>query len=303
MAAQLLLELPDELLVQILAFLPARALLKFAQTSRFAHALANSNLHILELGIRPIRAKRLIRTFGRPGYIPARNQASALVDASALLPNESSNRSSVSPVDPGPHEPCDNDIDHDKIWVRIPDAHTYEYSTLHKFNTALVCSILLRHGNMLQTVDLSLWALTLPIANAIADLPALRNLSISIEDDIYARAVPRSLIALERFEQCAAWNQLVKNAVWKNRLRILQIKTADVTTPQLARLLKGNYRCQELCLSGCDSVGQELWAFLSSEWRGVAALRTLVVVECGGILDETTVEMIGKLSQLQVCIG
>ncbi|KAF2867216.1 hypothetical protein BDV95DRAFT_503111 [Massariosphaeria phaeospora] len=53
--ARSLLNMPPELLVQILAFLPVQALLKFSQTSQYSHSLAKSSLHTLALGIHTTR--------------------------------------------------------------------------------------------------------------------------------------------------------------------------------------------------------------------------------------------------------
>lgn len=246
------LELPPELLNLILASLPVRSLLKFSETSRYTRVLANSNLHILQLGIEPIRAL---------------------------------NRNKYSD---------------DEIYMRIPHARTYDYTTLLKFHNALVHSILVRHADTLRTVNLSLWTISTPIAKGLSALYALQNLSIRIEDDMYARAVPRPYIALERREQHKAWNLLGQTAVWKDRLRTLKIENADLNISQLAALLQYNRRCQEMWLGGCRYIGKDLWQFLGCEWDGRLALRSLHVAECGRSLVEEDLAAISGLRSLQV---
>ncbi|KAH7402446.1 hypothetical protein BKA66DRAFT_544597, partial [Pyrenochaeta sp. MPI-SDFR-AT-0127] len=294
-----LLGLPHELLVQILASLPVRVLLKFAQTSRLAQSLANSNLHTLKLGIHPIRSVSLTHTKETTEYTPPQYRASALVEQPSALPPREFYRDFSHFSGGRSQERCGNGTNNDKIWVRILDVRTYEYSILFKFNTALVRSIILRHRNMLQTVDLSLWTLTVPIAEVIARLTALRSLSIMLEDNLYARAVPQSYMASEHQEQRRAWKQLVQNAVWRDELHTLHVESANITTSQLSKLLQGNHRCREIQLRRCRYVGNELWMFLSKEWQGSAALRTLIVADCGGVMNVATMNMIRRLNGLQ----
>ncbi|KAF1942154.1 hypothetical protein EJ02DRAFT_346160 [Clathrospora elynae] len=245
-----LLSLPSELLSQILARLPMRSLLKFAETSRRAHFLANANLHTLSLGIHTL--------------------------------------SGSSEVSKHPYD----------VWLRIPDAHTYDYMTLLSFQSALLRSILLRHDSVLQTVTLSIWTLTTKTAEAIARLIALRSLSIRIEGGAYGLNVPRSHMAIERVEQRKAWSLLSSKAVWRSRLYTLRLENADLNTEQLVDMLRETRCCAELWLSWCRFVGKELWKFLG-EWRGNRALRVLGLAECGGVLSEATLGVIGGLGGLQ----
>lgn len=187
--------------------------------------------------------------------------------------------------------------------VRIPDAQTYDYTTLLTFHNALFKSILMRHAATLRTVNLSIWTLTRSIAETIANLGALRHLSIKVEDDRYARAVPRSQIAAERLEQSKAWDLLGQTALWQERLQSLKITTADLTISQFAGLLSNSRRCREVSLSGCRFIGRELWQFLGQDWDGRGALQTLHVAECSGCLDEKALSAISGISGLQVCLS
>ncbi|KAH9868418.1 hypothetical protein J1614_007490 [Plenodomus biglobosus] len=249
--ARSLLDLPPELLYQILSLLPVRSLLKFSQTSRLSRTLANSSLHTLSLAIRPVRSRAAANN-------------------------------------------CEQ-----KHCVRVPNANVYDYGMLLTFHNALLTSVVTRYADAMQALDLSIWTLTVPIANAVSNLFALRSLSIRVEDDLYARAVPRSSIALEKEEQDKAWDLLGQNAVWKHRLQRLKIQNADLTTEQLARLLERSRCCKELWLSGCKCISKDVWVFLGNEWEGRTTLHRLHVAECGWPLDEESLEAISGLTGLQ----
>ena len=199
-----LLDLPTEIISQILAPLPTSSLLRFSETSHHARTLANANLHTLSLGIAP-------PTLSRPKLLN--------IDQTSEPASTTSN-STKSPY---------------SIWLQIPKAQTYEYRTLFNFQSALVTSILKRHGTMLQHLEISVWALTLPMAKAIKGLRALRTFSLRIESGVrYVRGVSRSRIAVEREEQGKAWEVLTESAPeWSGRLTTLRLENCDVRAEQL----------------------------------------------------------------------
>jgi hypothetical protein len=255
-----LLDLPTEILNQILTPLPTSSLLRFSETSHHARCLANANLHTLSLGVAPLSSP-LLTDF----------------DQSTTLSN--------------PYA----------IWLHIPRAASYEYWTLLNFQSALVTSILKRHGTMLQHLEISVWALTQPMAEAIADLRALRTLSLRIESGIgFVRGSPRSRIAVEREEQSKAWELLTKSApVWRQRLTALRLENCDLETEQLAVLMKGSWASMALGLIRCRYVVTGLWNFLAG-WEGRGKLRALDVAYCGGTLGEEARGAIEMLGGLQV---
>jgi len=187
-----------------------------------------------------------------------------------------------------------------KHCVRILNAHTYDYKVLFMFHNALLTSVVTRHADGLHTLDLSIWTLTMPIARAISRLLALRDLSIRVEDDLYARAVPRSHIAVERREQDSAWNLLGQKAAWRARLQRLKIQNADLNSKQLTKLLEHSRCCEELWLSGCKFIGNDIWDFLGYEWVGRIRLQSLHIAESCWSLDESSLKAIGGLTDLQV---
>jgi hypothetical protein len=187
------------------------------------------------------------------------------------------------------------------IWLRIPNATTYSYLTLLNLQSALVSSILTRHDSVLQHLELSVWCLTVPIAEAIANLGALRSLSIRIESGICAR---RSCKSLEREEQYRAWTLLSSEKCdLRYRLTALRVEDADLGTEQLAGILGESRGFKELWLNRCRFVGKEFWGWLGGEWKGRDGLRILDVSDCGGVLGEEAADAVGRLRGLQASLS
>jgi hypothetical protein len=259
-----LLDLPTEILNQILTPLPTRSLLRFSETSHHARSLANANLHTLSLAIAPL--------------------------PSPLFKDLDQSITTTSTTTPY------------AICLRIPKAASHEHATLLAFQSALVGSILQRHGTMLQHLELSVWALTLPMAEAVAGLRALRTFSLRIESQVrYVRGVPRSRMGVEREEQGKAWEVLVKSArVWSQRLTKLNLENCDLDAGQLAMVLKESRECKELGLNRCRHLGREMWTSLG-EWEGRGKLGVLSVADCGGMLGKEARGAVDRLHGLQVC--
>lgn len=187
-----------------------------------------------------------------------------------------------------------------KHCVRISNAHTYHYNLLFKFHNALLTSVITRHAYSLHTLDISIWTLTTPIAQAISGLVALRDVSIRLEDDLYVRAVPRTRVAMERKEQNNAWNLIGQNAVWRARLQSLKIQNADMSSKQLAELLKRSHSCKKLWLIGCKFIEKDIWDFLGYEWIGRSSLQNLHIAGCCWPLEQHGLKAISELVGLQV---
>ncbi|KAF2109236.1 hypothetical protein BDV96DRAFT_652090 [Lophiotrema nucula] len=295
-----LLNLPPELLVNILSFLPIPALLKFSETCHCSHGLANSSLHTLSLGIHPTRVSGIISRLAATQYASPK-----LIGSAFSLPNQSSN--SILYDRAGTYDKRRNfstsellsSNDPYKVSVLIPDSQVFEYVTLLSFHTALTKSILLRHGGTLRNLDLSLWTLTKPIAKALSNLTAVRALSIRIEEFPHVRAVPRSRIARQRVHEREAWDVLTSQAIWAPRVTALRLEGGELDTAQLTTLLSKSRWCRELWVCKCPGVGKEVWSFLANEWEGRTALKILGVMKCGSQLDEAVLEMIGELKGLQ----
>jgi hypothetical protein len=264
-----LLHLPTEILCQILTPLPTASLLRFSETSHHARILANANLHTLSFGIAPLT----------PPFFN-------LLD----LDQPSKSISTTNPTIKRPYA----------IWLRISEAEPYDYWTLHNFQSALVTSILKRHGTMLQHLEISIWALTPAMARAIAQLRALRRFSLRIETSAWG-AGQRSRIAVEREEQSKAWELLTEESpVWSRRLTALKLENCDLEVGQLAVLLGENRVCEEVRVDRCRYVTKGLWTVLN-QWERRDKLRILEVADCGGMLGEEARGALGVLDGLQVC--
>ena len=137
-----LLNLPLELLLQILSNLSLKPLLRFAQTSQHARSLAYSNLQALSLAIYPSHRNSRYNTLSTAQHKPEHDLHAA---------------------------------------IQIPRAWDFDYTTLLTFHNKIIASILGRHECALQKLELTLWTLSPPIAKAMTKLPALRELSIRIE--------------------------------------------------------------------------------------------------------------------------
>jgi hypothetical protein len=298
-----MLSFPPELILNILSFLPVQALLRFSQTCRFSHSLARSSLHTLSLGIHPTKVSAILSRLSASQYPLPRTVKSYL-----SVSNVSSSTSSRDQKGVQHHNESDlvgeeefKESDPYHVAVVIPDAQSFDYTTLLSFNIALTKSILTRHGGTLRNLNLSLWTLTIPTAKVIAGLSALRALSIRIEEFPRVRALPRNTVAVQRLEQRQAWDFLMANATWASRLTALRVEGGELSTAQLVTLLDRSRWCHELWICKCHLIGQELWKFLGSEaWEGRAALRILGVMRCGGQLDEDAMDAIGSLDGLQV---
>ncbi|USP82603.1 hypothetical protein yc1106_09877 [Curvularia clavata] len=184
-------------------------------------------------------------------------------------------------------------------WLRIPNMQDYTYNTLFNFQSALVSSLLVRYAAMLQHIDLSVWSLSVPMANALRSLHALKTLALRFDSGSHGRSAHRCHIAAERAEQRKAWEVLAQNPpVWSRRLCALKLENADLSTEQLGVLLAESGECREVVLERCSGVGSEFWPFLQS-WRGRERLRVLELSDCGGLLGEETVTTIRSLKGLE----
>jgi hypothetical protein len=253
---QSILELPVELLLHILEFLSIKSVLTFSQCSRHARFMANSGIHTLELD------------FSSPPYLtghfcPARGTFSA-------TSNENSSRSLrrlASPYDFSKGTlksktigPPNEDRFPYRISVRVAEAHIYDFDTLVNFNSALLSSILIRYSSALQTLDISVWTLTVTVAEAISNLAVLQSFSITLEE------LPSHHISVEN--QNKAWEVIARSSAWTGRLRSLRIQNAGLYPSQLINTLENNACCQDLQIINCNAVGRALWDFLGGIWKG-----------------------------------
>lgn len=293
-----LFNLPPELLLQILSYLPVKSLLQFSRTSRTCHALATSSLHTLSLGIYSTRLASVISRLGITTLpIP---KATTSIFASQPTSIGNSLSSSVASLDSQLDNPHDTNLSSDPyhVSVLIPDSQSFDHKTLLAFHTALTTSVLSRHSRTLRHLDISLWTLTGSVAHALSTLPALRALSIRMEDP-YSRSTSRHRRVAQIVAERAAWELLVNEALWGPRLQALRLDGGEISTGQLEMLLSKNHLCQEIWIAKCSMITKKIWTFLGTEWEGRTSLRVLGIMKCGMPLDEEALDCIDGLEGLQ----
>jgi hypothetical protein len=287
--AQSILEIPTELLLHVFGFLSIKSVLKFSQCSRHARSMATSGLHTLKLD------------FCSPPYLiddfcPTRGTFSARSStgdsAHFLRKLASSYEFTKGTLGSKIIRPSNEDKCLYKINVRVAEAHTYDFETLINFNSALLFSILTRYSSALQTLDISIWTLTVPVARAISKLAVLSSLSITLEELASHRTSVET--------QNKAWQVIAGLNAWTGRLRALKVQNAGLYPSQLIVILENNPSCRDLQMINCNALGRALWDFLGGNWEGQTSLRALTISNCGGSVDVKALMTIGKLKGLQV---
>ncbi|KAK8161634.1 hypothetical protein IWX90DRAFT_388374 [Phyllosticta citrichinensis] len=175
----------------------------------------------------------------------------------------------------------------------IPKASEHRPNTLLTFHTALTSSILSRYCVSMRNLELSVWALTPPIADALASLKNVRCLSLRVEDPSpsFFRAMPEAGSGTE-------WNKFAD--AW-GRLETLRLMGAEISDWQLCRILERNPALKELWLKKCPDVGRDLLKYMAEEWEGRLGLDALSLIECDAAveIDEEAMEYIRELTNLK----
>ncbi|KAH7078218.1 hypothetical protein FB567DRAFT_450503 [Paraphoma chrysanthemicola] len=182
-----------------------------------------------------------------------------------------------------------------RLLIQVPDANRYDFATLVNLQSALLPSILTRYQEGLQHLDVSLWTLTVPMAKAISELPALRSLSITLVEDLHIRRLSRKYADQQR----DAWQMLAQQAVWRGRLQSLKIENTDLSMTHLSPLLSSNYSCRELRIRRCESLGEDFWTFLQQGWNGSATLEILELADCGCVVTEAALDAMAGMRNLK----
>jgi hypothetical protein len=261
-----LLQLPPELIAQILAYLPVKALLRFGEASHCTNRLVIPNFHNLAVSFHTNRCTR------------PNNRTTATFNKKPPSQPDRANK------EPNPHE------------VSIKLDPTYECIILLNLHCALMKTLLLRYS-ALHTLEMTLWTLNVPMAKALAHLPGLRELSIRIDETAF---IPQYHESSRYTVQRQAWDTLAIHAVWAPCVRRLHFTNCDIDSMQLIRLLRTSSRLGGLGLSQCPFVDERLLEFMGCDWRGRKGLRTLLLAECDDALGGMALDAIDDLSGLQV---
>jgi hypothetical protein len=251
-----LLELPPELVIRALSFLSILDIFRVSVCSHHARTLAYASCHTLNLDFcaPPYQRDFHLNSHGGPSkrlpfnHVPSRSRPPSSAKHAQVR------RTSI--YKPGGSGWLKNESP-DKMIILTEDAQRYDYETMINFHSALLRFIMKRHQRSLQNLDISVWTLTVPMAEIIPQLSALRSLSITIQETIYARTAQRKNSVV----QTTAWQMLAGSNDWNASLRQLRINNADITEPQLFQLLWRHVQCQELSINNCHAIGEALWDF------------------------------------------
>ncbi|KAF2756415.1 hypothetical protein EJ05DRAFT_64612 [Pseudovirgaria hyperparasitica] len=273
-----LLSLPPELLLQILASLPVRALLSFSLASRSSHALSLSSLHTLSFAIHTSRAASTTSRL-TAWDLPAITSTHSAFSRTHKSPTKA-NQPSESPLDPH------------AISTIIPRPHLHRLPTLLKFHLVLHSSILTRYSSSLRTLSLSLWTLPAALTPALRRLTNIRVLTIRIDDTATLHCPRRSST---RADERNAWTQLA--GAWP-RLTALQLENCDLSVRQLVGVVAAAPQLRELWVRRChklNAAGSLFGALATS----VPRLEVLGLDCCGGEIDEKVLTPVGGMRGLR----
>ncbi|KAI4148496.1 MAG: hypothetical protein LQ340_005065 [Diploschistes diacapsis] len=217
--------LPPEILREVLLYLPIPSLLRFGETSKHHRALQQVSLSKLRLGVFPTRLDGLL--------------------------------SLMETVD---------DVDDTHSVQRILEKRRTRNKDMIMFNQNLVVArILHKYSASLRDLEISLWDLQQPSAEALAKLKGLRRLSIRLDH-------PTS-----RF-----WNHLyakTRGMPVFGRLTSISLERAGITDYQLLRLLEANPDITEIRLRKCLTLSDEFFRGLSQGKLG-KQVRILHFTQC-----------------------
>ena len=258
------LSLPPEILCEILEHLPISSLLAFGQTSHYHHALQQISLRRLRLGVFPTRLDGLL------------SQMDTLGDDDTTY--------SVQKV-------------LDKRRSRTKDAILFNQNLT-------IARILHRYSLPLRDLEISLWDIQQPAAEALAKLKGLRNLSIRLDH-------PNSRCAdLHHSFWChspgsTVWNQLYAGKEGPpvlGRLTTLNLERAGITDYQMFRILEENPGVTEIRLRKCLTLTDEFFRDLSNSRVGKQLKLLHFTQSDNPRIDERVLQHIAAMPSLQVSI-
>ncbi|KAF2837838.1 hypothetical protein M501DRAFT_986049 [Patellaria atrata CBS 101060] len=270
-----LLELPPEILLHTLSYLPISSLLPFSTTSRYTHSLASRSLHTLSLGIYTSRSASLI---GR------------LENSTSRLWQSSSTKRLPSSI----HEASPYAIS-----VIVPSANEYNPKIIDLFQIGLATNVLQRYAVGLRHLEMRIWAFDTNIAKALAGLRGLRSLVLRI-DFPYGVGKRRLSPSLRRVKD-KAWDGV--EGAW-GCLVLLELDGCDLNAVQLKTILEANTLITQLAIQRCPQIDNALFNYLQ-RWPGRRNLKELAIEDCPSIEGEKDLEeaisAMGQLEHLSFC--
>ena len=254
--------LPNEIAQEVLSYLPIRSLHSFALTSRASSALARTSLRTLALGVFHTRVSGLISFMD----VPTRSSASHAV--SITLPKN--------------------------------DAKTRQQIVRNQ--NAVAAKVLREHGQSIRELELVLWELEKPLADALAAMPNLRRLSLRF-DHSHTRHAGLDRTYWDVAPTGTVWNLLSTSCEGENllgRLESLTLERSGINDYQLEQLIERNPNLTELRLQKCLALTEDFFEYLGRSPIAKRLKKLYITSNDSDAMDERVLKHISKLSALKV---
>ena len=254
--------LPPEILREVVGYLPIRSLLAFGQTSKYHRAVQQTSLSTLRLGVFPSRLDGLL--------------------------------SSIETTET-----------HDSAHSvqKVLEKRKARSKNMIIFNQNIaVARIVSRYSKSLRDLQISVWDLQQPAAEALAKIDCLQRLSLRLDHPSTRRT------DLDPSFWCYSPGSTVWNTFYAKegsprifgRLLSLNLERAGITDYQLLRILESNPRITELTLRKCLTLTDEFFRELSRSRIG-KQLRVLQFTQSeNSRIDGRILKYISGMSSLQV---
>ena len=257
--------LPTEIAQDILSYLPVRSLHAFSLTSRTGYGLARGSLRTLHLGIFHTRINGLISLMSPP--------------------LRGSSTHSVP------------------ITLDTKDAKTRQQIVRNQ--NAKAADILQKQGQCLRDLELLMWELEKPLADALSGLRNLRRLSLRF-DHSFVRHPSLGRDYWDCASAGSVWDLLSTDCGGEKvfgRLESLNLERSGITDYQLEQVIERNPRITELRLQKCLALTPDFFEYLTRS-PIASTLKALHVTRNGSMeLDDRILPYIAQLPALEVCIS
>ena len=255
-------DLPFEIVLDVLQYLPIKDLFSFGLTSTRNRVLQEDSLTTLRLGVFHSKLSGMIN------LLEATVNTSCVHNVQMILPQKGSK-----------NKDC----------------------VIHTQNRS-VQDVVRKYSRTLKDLEISIWDLQEGTVSLLAELPRLRHLSLrldhphtrhpSLKQNFWQQApgsTAWNLLVPQRGHDALP-----------GRLRSLSLDRAGVTDYQLRAVLKHNPNIKELYLRKCFNLTKDIFKFLatSKSGRQIEVLHFTMVDKAD--IDERILDYIGRMPNLQV---
>jgi len=264
--------LPPEIIREVVEYLPIPSLFAFGQTCRTNHTIASTAFSRLRLGIFPSRLNGMI----------------SMLEAGDNQPNTYS------------------------LQVIIPKKDSRSKEMVIRKQNTFLSSIIIRHGQTLRDLEISLWDLDQSAAESIGRLQNLRHLSIRLDHPhtrfsglgpSFWRTAPASTVWNALSAPCTTGkDNLTRQQPQQGfgRLQRLILERAGITDYQIQCILQDNPKITELRLQKCMGLTEDFFKQLVQSKVGHGLRIFHFTHNESEWLDDRVLEYIGQLPNLHV---